>query len=174
MANIHRPRGGAAFCPACERFIGPAGTCHPTLRALRVGALILALVGFLLLHVMARSTDPPRVRTGTVTARMNYAWVCVNGTVVGEPFLGREEAVIDYVAFSLDDGSGRIRVCAHDDVARALIDAAAVPRPAETVDLSAIVHSGVGGRVQLRLRSARDLRLPDRWGDADGRKERPL
>lgn len=141
-------------CPYCEQ----ESALLPMHRALRTGAAALALLGCLSLYLMARMGGVPLVRTGDISELMDHACVQVAGAVVDDPYVGRREGVVDYVSFCVDDGSGRVRVCAYDETARALLDESLVPVRDAAVSLTGTVRCAGPDRVRVRLRSVRDVR----------------
>lgn len=152
----------AALCPACERFIGPATRCPycdsdantpPVLRAMRIGALVLAGAGLALLFVMARYSRADIVRVGDITPMMNYAFVSVSGEVERKPYIGYRTGVVDYVAFTITDESGALRVVANGPVARALSEGGRLPAARDRVTVSGTLQVG-GENQQPRLRLA--------------------
>ena len=171
MKETDPARNRAAFCPSCERFIGPADVCPycdadssrpPLLRFMRGLALALALAGVAAMLLLARSADIPTMRAGEITPTMNFAFVRVAGTVARQPYLARGRENVDYVSFLVDDGTGEIRVAANGRSAREMVARAMVPRKGDSVDLAGTVNVGPDGKVKLRLQSADQLQIAGR------------
>jgi hypothetical protein len=155
-----------AHCPACERFIGPAPACGycgcdarraPLRRALRLGALVLALAGLGFVYLLARRTGPAPVAVESIRPTMNYAALNVAGSVAGRPYVKRVRGRVDYLSFTLDDGTGRLRVAARAPVAGQLVDRGLLPRKGDRVQAAGRVHVSAYGRPSLYLMSARHL-----------------
>jgi hypothetical protein len=162
-------RGPAALeglCPGCERFIGPADVCpycgadafkRPGLRFLRRAALLLALLGLAFLYLAAGRRELPLVRIADITPLMNYASVRVAGAAVGKPYVSRRNGAADYAAFTLDDGSGRLRVTADGATARALVERRLLPDSGSRAAVSGRLSVSADGGAKLRLQSADQL-----------------
>ena len=157
-----------ALCPGCERFVGAEGVCRycgeetmrlPLWRRLRVAALLLAVVGLGLLYVVARHKPIPTVRIGDITPTMNFAYVCVAGTVESRPYVSKGGTRVDYAAFTIDDGSGTIRVAAYGRVAQQLAALERLPAKGDSVSVSGSLGVPADGRVKLHLRSAGQIRV---------------
>ena len=149
-----------ALCPSCERFIGPTDVCpycgadsarRPILRHLRRAALLLAVAGVGGLYLFARQSNPPVVKIGAISPAMNFAFVRVNGHVSGAAKVLREGGDVDYVAFFVGDGTGRLRVTAEGPVARALAGSGGVPADGEDVDVTGTINVSAEGPPRLRL-----------------------
>lgn len=166
--NPSESTAGAAVCPSCERFMGPAAVCpycdadsrhHPFVRRIRYSALFLALAGLVLLYVMARHRDTPLVRVGQINPAMNFGCVRVNGTVSRRPYVSREADRVDYVSFLVDDGTGSLRVAAYRDVARVLEAADRLPTKGQSVEVSGVLTVSGDGDLRLRLRSPEHVKM---------------
>ena len=160
MPTGRGPGTPGAACPSCDRFIGPADRCpycgaeapkQTPLRVLRVAALVLALAGLAFLYLAAYRRDLPLVRIGDVTPLMNFAYVRLQGTVAKRPYVARDASK---VAFVVDDGTGRLRVEAYDDVARALVEDGRVPAVGGQVDVPGSLSVSADGRRKLYIRAA--------------------
>jgi hypothetical protein len=148
------------LCPSCERFIGPTDVCPycgadsarlPILRHLRRAALLLAVTGVVGLYLFARHSDPPVVKMGAISPAMNFAFVQVNGRVSGAAKVFREGGEVDHVSFSVNDGTGRLRVVAEGPVARTLSRNGGVPADGEWVDVTGTLNVSAEGAPRLRL-----------------------
>ena len=161
-----RPAAREGTCPGCERFIGPADACpycgadaapRPGFRFLRYASLLLAVLGLAFLYLSTTRRDIPLVRIADITPLMNYASVRVAGTVVGNPYVKQANGVVDYVAFTLDDGSGRLRVTADGRVARALASRRTLPGAGSRVGAAGSLSVPAEGVARLRLQAADQL-----------------
>lgn len=151
----------AAFCPGCERFIGPADTCpycecdsarKPLLRILRAGAVILALAGLAVLHVMATHGEAPLIRISEITPMMNFGWVRIQGVVEKDVAVSRRKGRVDSVSYTVEDGTGSIRVVAYGMAAQALVDHRRLPGGKTRVDLTGNLNVSADGNTKLILR----------------------
>lgn len=159
-----------AFCPSCERFIGPAEECpycnadaavNPMLKLLRRGSVVLALAGLAGLYVMAVSRRPASIRAIDISPRMNYAHAIASGTVVANSRVREGSGQSAYVSFMVDDGTGRIRVFATGNGARELIEQGRIPRKGNTVQVIGQLNLAAGRLPQLRLNGPDQLTIRD-------------
>jgi hypothetical protein len=116
-------------CPACERFIGPLDTCpycdcpserQAGLRILRLLAVLLTVCGLALLAVASRRHVTPSVEIGSIQPSMNFARVRVTGELAVPPRSGTARSGEPWFGFTLDDGTGRIRVTGFGETATGL------------------------------------------------------
>ena len=167
--NIQMDEQGA-LCPACERFIGPATSCpycgtdslhRPAQRFMRVAAVVLALLGMTALYLAAVKGDRAVVDINRITPTMQYHQARVIGTVTGDPYISRKHGRVEYLSFSVDDGTDSLRVSAYRRTARALLEAGLVPGKGDRVDVSGRLSVPPDGRVRLNLQVASQLRGVD-------------
>jgi hypothetical protein len=158
----------AAYCPSCERFIGPAETCpycdadssQPRgMRWLRWGAVGFGVAGVALLVLTSRFRETSRVELGGVKPTMQFARVRMEGTVERNAFVGEKNGQVDYLSFTLADGTQTVRVAAYDEVAVALVRARQVPKAGERVKAEGSIVTGRDGRMRLRLDDARGIAI---------------
>ena len=174
--SIHASSRGA-FCPSCERFIGPAAVCpycdadsakSPVMAALRPASLILALAGLGALHVFAVGREIPAVRLGDVTPMMNFACVRVAGTVQRTTRVFGTKDAPDGLSFLVSDGSGDVRVTADRDIARAVTDGNLVPRKGDDVEVIGALRCSAGRELTLRVQTLEHIKIRRRPGGDDG------
>ena len=155
-----------AFCPSCERFIGPKDTCPycdadssraPAWRIMRRFALLLALAGVVCLHLAMRHKEPPLVAVADIGPAMNFGWVRIQGSVVRKPSLVWEGEKVSYLSFSLKDGSNYIRVAASGDVAAELDESGLLPAAGTAVQAGGTLEFDRENRFRLRLHSPAHL-----------------
>ena len=122
-----------AQCPSCGRFVGPYEKCpycgadvgqRMSLRAFKYGSLALAVVGLIVLLVIARRSQPPTVEIGSLAGTMNWAYVRLEGTAVRQPTYDPQA---ESLKFWLWDGTGEIMVTAYRSEAEALLAEDRVP-----------------------------------------------
>ena len=161
-------------CPSCERFIGPASICPycdadavpvPGLRFLRVTAMLLALAGTALLLVAGRHRDLPRIYVADITSSMNFAAVRVSGRVSRAPYVKREDGVITYASFLLDDGSGVIRVQLRQPLVAALAHNDELPSAGARLNVSGRLDVRAHGEARLAARRLHPVDLARAPGD---------
>lgn len=154
----------AARCESCGRFLGPYTTCpycgarvkgRISLRAIKVVAVLLALVGLLLLWWIARRTPVPLLTVEQAQGTMNMAYVRLQGRITRSLTY---DPVSGYLAFWVDDGTGEARVSAYRDVTAKLLAAGVVPAPGDEVELSGTLRVREDF-VALTLNLAEHLRL---------------
>jgi hypothetical protein len=165
MGHPHPP---GAFCPACERFIGPADACpycdadsakSPALRYLRYAALALAVTGLLLLYRSSGHTGVPRSRISELTPMMNFARVRVSGRILKDPLIIRRQGKIDYASFLVDDGSGIAQVVAYRNLARRFEDGLRLPARQMEADITGRLRIDGDGRARVYPDTPEQIRL---------------
>jgi hypothetical protein len=177
---MNRDAGGnrTAFCPSCERFIGPADVCPycdadsarpPILRFLRRTALVLAIAGLGLFYLAAVAKEVPVTRISSITPMMNFARVQVAGAVREDAYVRERTGVVDSVSFVLDDGSGELRVVAYNNVARNLRDDRLVPRKGDVVEVNGTLDATADAKPKLRIISAAGVHIRQAGKDAPER-----
>lgn len=153
------------LCPSCDRYIGPSGICpycnasatkSPMLRTIRVTAILLATAGLALLYAAARHSSPPLVRISEITPVMNFAHIRVVGTINRKTYISTDRA---YVGFTVDDGSGHLRVAAYRDVARALVEEARLPTAGDRVEVRGSLSVTAEDEPKLYLKAADHLMI---------------
>ena len=138
MTSEHRP---ASECPSCGRFVGPYGKCpycgadvgqRMVVRAFRVGSLLLAIGGVVVLLFAASRTTVPPVAIGNLMGTMNWAYVRLEGVVTRQP---THDQAAGTLRFWLWDGTGEILVIAYRSEAEKLLDGGLVPVMGDKVAL---------------------------------------
>lgn len=94
------------------------------IRAIKIAAVSVTAVGFLLLWLLARNAQAPTVSIGQVGATMNLAYVRLEGRVTRGPSFDPETRTL---AFWLADDSGEIYVAAYRRQAEDLLAAGRIP-----------------------------------------------
>jgi DNA/RNA endonuclease YhcR with UshA esterase domain len=123
-----QPSAGEA-CGAC----GAQRSPRIALTTFRWLALALALAGLVALRQAALARELPVTAVGQVDAALNGAYVRVAGRVTRPP---RYDPATEALTFSIDDGSGALRVAAYRQVVRELVAAGQVPQVGDRVDLA--------------------------------------
>lgn len=122
-----------SHCSQCGRYIGPYQTCpycgartsgRLSLRAVKTTAVGLATVGLFLLWLAATRLPLPQVEISQIGATANLAYVQVRGQVTHGPTYGVDPP---YLSFTVDDGSGQLRVSAYRQVVTALRQRGQIP-----------------------------------------------
>jgi len=161
-------RSEGAFCPSCERFIGPADVCpyceadsakSPLLRVLRIAAILLGVGGLIFVYLAAVHRELPVIKVEEITPMMNFAYVRVSGEIDRDAFVARKEGKVDYVSFLVDDGTGKLRVAVYKDVASVLVERNKIPRKGSIADVAGALNVSARGVVRMRLQSADQLWL---------------
>jgi hypothetical protein len=106
---------------------------------------------------MVAAGDVPVVRAGAITPMMNFAHVRVTGTVVKAAYVSRQNGVVDYCSFPVDDGSGWLRVAAYDEVARRLAETDGLPKAGVAVDVRGRLSVRADRRPKLCLQAVEHL-----------------
>jgi len=122
-----------SHCPSCGRFVGPYEVCpycgarqapRLSLRAVKWGAILLATVGLALLWIAAARAPLPHISIQQAAATMNFAYVEIAGQVVRSPTYNPDSRSL---SFTVDDGTGQMRVWAFRDVVDELRAAGRIP-----------------------------------------------
>ncbi len=124
--------GALTKCPAC----GAPVRARMSIRFFRWASVLLATLGLFLLYLMATHRDIPVVLVGDIKKSMNFAYVTVEGVVLGEPRVYGEAGRIQSIRFSVDDGSGVMPVKVYGNKAASVADAGKVPREGDAVSVS--------------------------------------
>jgi len=120
-------------CPSCGRYVGPYEACpycgariggRVSVRAVKIAAIVLATVGLAALWLAATHSEVPLVPIGQAGATMNMAYVRVQGRVIRSPSYYADSG---YLAFTIADESGQMRVSAYRHEAEALRSGGRVP-----------------------------------------------
>lgn len=131
-----------SHCSQCGRYVGPYEACphcgarmagRVSIRSLKALALGLGIVGFLVLWAAATRSDVPGVRPGQVGETMNFAYVRVEGRVVGGPNLYPDSGSL---SFTVADDSGEVRVWADRNEAETLRSGGQVPALGDRVSVA--------------------------------------
>ncbi len=93
-------------------------------RVLKVGSLVLAVLGLGVLYLAATHSQVPVVKTGNLSGTMNWAYVCIEGVVTRQPTY---DAGSGTLKFWVGDGTGEIMVTAYSPEAEWLVDKGHVP-----------------------------------------------
>lgn len=169
--DVHSATSRAAYCPSCERFIGPAGTCpycdadsaQPrAIRWLKWCALAFGIVGVAALLLTARWREIPGVKPGDVTRTMQFARVKMTGAAERKAFVGEKEGQVDYLAFTLADGTQSVRVVAYGKVALEIVRAGQTPRDDDRVTAEGSLVTGRDGKMRLRIDEAKGISIAGR------------
>jgi len=130
------------LCPSCGRFTGPQEVCawcgartlkRVSLRILRYGAVVLALLGLVGLWVASRRADLPVVQVRDIDSMMNWAYVRVRGVVSRYPSY---DVGSGYLRFWLDDGTGEISIVAYRNESQSLIQEGRIPSVGDVVTVA--------------------------------------
>ncbi len=153
----HQEQPEEIICHNCGRFVGPLNKCpncgariekRMSVRFFRMGAILVGLVGLGLLWMMAARSEVPIIEIGGIERTMNFAFVRIAGTVMGEPRITREAGRVASVSITVDDGTGEIAIRAYRAKAQELIEKDRLPRSGDKVI--------VGGSLQV---SADDMAM---------------
>ena len=151
----------AAHCPACSRYVGPAGTCPyceadvpipRAYRAFRLAAWLLATVGLLLLWCAVRQQAPRSLPIAALDPAMNFARLQFEGRLARTPRVSRNRRS---ASTELDDGSGQtLRIVFLDQALTELLEQEPLPPEGTPVRVQGGVSLKAGEQPVLFLRDA--------------------
>lgn len=136
-------------CPSCGHFTGPYEACpycgarlrgRTPLRALKVAALLLAVVGLAVLWFVATRQEIPRVRNDQVGGMMNMAYVRIEGRVSRGPNYNPETRTLTF--YVTDESGEELLVSAFRLRALRLIESGYIPALED--------HVSVAGNLRVR------------------------
>lgn len=113
-------------------------------------ALLLGGLGLACLYLMARQTGTPVIRISQITPMMNFASVRVAGIVKNNPYIKRKGEDVEYLAFTVSDGTGDLQVSVSREMARKLVEEKRVPGKGDEVELAGSLSVSGDGRIRLR------------------------
>jgi hypothetical protein len=154
------------FCPACDRYTGPVeecpycgveSPCSGILRAVRRGALFLAVAGLGVLLAAAARTPRPPVRLCEIGPEHHSSRVATAGSVTRAPTVRRRNGRAYFVSVSLRDGAARLTATACGRTAAQMESEGLVPARGEEVILGGTVHVTPGLVPNLRMDSPHDM-----------------
>jgi DNA/RNA endonuclease YhcR with UshA esterase domain len=140
-----------SHCSQCGRYVGPYEACpycgsrmagRIPVRVVKVAAVGLATVGLFLLWQAATRSAVPRVQIGRAGATMNFAYARVEGWVVRGPDFYADSG---YLAFTVADDSGEIRVSAYRGETDAMLARGQVPALGDRVSVAGTLRVREGG-----------------------------
>ena len=111
----------------------------------------MAPIGIGVLYLMASNQTLPLKQVADLSPAMNYGHIRVQGTVTRAPLIRHYEDDVDYVSFTIDDGTGRIRVLAYRDTALSLSIDGNIPTEGDQVV--------AGGVLNIRNKQNRSLTI---------------
>ena len=163
----HEEQTGVINCPECGRFVGPLETCphcgarvvkRMTVRFFRWAAVLLATLGLFLLWMMVTRGELPTIEIANIERTMNFAYIKIQGRVIGEGRVIRSGGSIQSVNFTVDDGTGELSVKAYRDKARDLVAQDRVPGAGDEVVVAGSLSVAVDD-MALWLGSTEQLQL---------------
>jgi hypothetical protein len=131
------------------------------LRILRIGSVVLAVAGLVLLYLAVTHRELPVQKIGEITPLMNYAYVRIVGTVPRNCYVGDDDGVVDYVSFVVKDDTGSMRVKAQGEVALKLSEMGRLPQRYMHVDVAGSLNVAPGKKPEMRLQAPRQLLLEE-------------
>ncbi len=117
------------YCPNCGRYIGPVEKC-PYCRTVvekrreivyvKYGSLVLGIIGLLVFHQVAMAFNNPAVDIDDISKTHNYAYVEIDGTVIGDMNFHLKDGVdpnklMGAYDFRVFDEDGVVHVKAYED-----------------------------------------------------------
>jgi len=137
-----------SHCSSCGKYVGPYEACpycgarqtgRTRVRTVKAAAVVLSTVGLVMLWLAATRAPIPLTPIGQVGATMNMAYARVEGQVVRGPTYYADSG---YLAFTLADSTGEMRVSAYRNETEALRAQGRVPALGDWVS--------VAGTLQIR------------------------
>ena len=164
----HEQQPKDIYCPVCNHFVGALSRCphcgayvrkRVSLRVVRWGAILLGTLGLFLLYLMSIHKDIPIVKIGEIEPTMNFAYVRIAGTVVGDTRVYRTGTAITGLRFHIDDGTGEIPVNAYKKQAIAMVEQDQLPRMGDHVDVAGSLSVSADDQIRLRMQAMDQLHI---------------
>jgi DNA/RNA endonuclease YhcR with UshA esterase domain len=130
-----------------------------SLRVLRAGSVLLAVLGLFFLYLWARHRDVPVVRVAEVSETMSMAYVRLEGAAGRVSVMRDAKGRAESVQFDLDDGTAVARVRAFGHSAAALDAAGKIPARGDRVKAAGTVRVGADGDVALLVQTAEHVEV---------------
>lgn len=159
-------------CPHCGRYIGPVESCpyckkkvekRTELKTLKYGSVVFAIVGLLLLWQYSLAVGYPSPDISDIRETMNYANIEIGGRVVqGSTYYHSEATGDGTIYFTIDDGTGQIRVVAYSSEAKDMIEQQRLPAYGDIVNFVGTVnYRGSDVRIILSSANSLDIERPE-------------
>ncbi|MFP3872161.1 MAG: hypothetical protein ACOCTR_02665 [Candidatus Natronoplasma sp.] len=156
------------ICPHCGHYVGPVETCpyckkeipkRQELKLLKTASVVFAVIGVLLLWQYSVSVGYPTPKIGEIEETMNYSNVELEGKVVkGATYYSSEATGDGTIYFTIDDGTGQMRVVAYSSQAEKLIEEEKIPSFGDHVSFVGTINYR-GTDVKVILSSAHSLTI---------------
>jgi DNA/RNA endonuclease YhcR with UshA esterase domain len=143
------------LCPSCGKFIGAYARCpycgtkaehRMSIRFFRFFAIAMSLGGVFVIWLVAYGVNAPLVKVDEIGPTYNFGIVRVEGKVDRTsipPWGGLD--------FSVDDGTGVIRVRAYQDMAKKIIDAGRFPSEGDVVSVEGTLRLSGASRLPMMV-----------------------
>jgi hypothetical protein len=145
-AVVYSQHRASCECRKCGRYVGALEVCpfcrHFNRKRLSILLLkyltpILTVVGIALLFKLGASRGNPEVKIEALGRRTNFAQVRVEGSVEESPRFYRSQASeapgAGSLEFSVDDGTGVLKIRAYEDATVELVRTGAIPGAGDRV-----------------------------------------
>ena len=133
--NCGRYLGALEVCPFCRHF----NRKRPSIFFLKYLTPILTVVGIAALFQLGASRGHPEVKIEELGRRTNFAQVQIEGSVAEAPRFYRSQASeapgAGSLEFSVDDGTGVLKIRAYEDATVELVRTGAIPGAGDRVAL---------------------------------------
>lgn len=155
-------------CPSCDRYIGAVFECpyceceipgNALIASLRVLAILFSAVGLSFYLFYARSAEPKILFADAIDIGMKYAYVLVRGKVEAKPTVTEAGGKADYIAFTIRDGTGSMRIIASGRVATKIKDEKKIPMRGQAVEVAGTVDFSLYGSPRILLTDSRMLKV---------------
>ncbi len=139
----HETQSDEMMCPSCGRFVGAVTKCpycgskvtkRMSLMATRWAAILLSTVGLFLLYLMARSHEPATIHIEDISTTMNFGNVRIVGQVKADARMNRTG---NGMSFSVNDGTGDLRVFIDDALRKEMEEKGLVPKKGNEISFIA-------------------------------------
>ena len=136
------PTVSTSHCPSCGRHVGPHEACpycgaqltgRTPIRAVKIAAILLAVVGLAALWFAATRAEIPLIEISQAGATMNMAYVRLTGRCTRAPSYDPES---DYFSFWIEDDTGEIRISAYRAETQQIIAQNRVPALGDLVEVA--------------------------------------
>ncbi len=137
------------YCPNCGRYVGSLEVCpycgtkipkHTAYYYAKYGALTFAVIGVILILLIAQNMPVPYVHIGDIKPTYNYAYVKIRGIVSSPPSLVIKSDGSSTLYINIDDGTGELSVHIYNPVIGRMAKSGKIPGYGDFVEITGEIY----------------------------------